>query len=78
MPAFELAEKDTNVVGKATFTKESDYMVVTLKGDSLNTPHLVHVLHGNALIKKGAAEKSKAAIEEREVETVVTKAPKEK
>jgi hypothetical protein len=73
MPKFELAEKNATIDGKATFEKESDYMVITLNSDELKKNHMVHVIHGKKLIaKKMATAVKNAEIDERDQETVVT------
>jgi len=83
MPQFELAEKDTNIIGTATFEKKEDYMVINLQTPGLKkgefavdpTNHLVHVIHGQKLIDKGVAVKGKASLSKREIQTVVTEDP---
>ena len=74
MPKFEIEEKE--VVGgvKATFDKESDYITIILNDDPLKKTHLVHKIHGQKLIDKKVATKSKDApeLKEREVEQVVS------
>jgi len=73
MPKFELEEKDHNAVGKATFDKESDYMVIVLNDDVLKKPELVHKIHGQKLIDKKVATKAKEGVkvQERETEQIV-------
>lgn len=79
MPIFELKSSESEEVAKATFDKKDDYVVVTLKNDPLKANHMVHKIHGEALVKKGLATVVKdAKLEEREVENTVIKEPKNK
>lgn len=79
MPIFELKPEESKEVSKATFDKKDDYIVVTLKNDPLKANHMVHKIHGEALVKKGLATQVKdAKLEEREVENTVIKEPKNK
>lgn len=77
MPQFDIKHEASVEVAKATFDKKEDYIVIKLKGD--NKPHLVHKIHGKALIAKKVAEEVKdVKLEEREVESTVIKEPKNK
>lgn len=79
MPQFEIKQESSKEVARATFDKKDDYMVITLKGDLLKSNHLVHKLHGQALIdKKVAVEVKDVKLDEREVENTVIKEPKNK
>lgn len=77
MPQFEIKQEESKTIAKATFDNKEDYMVITLKGD--DKQHIVHILHGKALIaKKVATEVKDAKLDTREVETTVIKEPKVK
>lgn len=49
MSNFSIAEKEKNVVGRATFTKASDYKAVVLLGDNPKTV-LLHKIQADKLI----------------------------
>jgi len=73
MPTFDIKQKDSVEVAKATFDKKEDYKVVYLNGDETKRPRLLHVIQADRLIKnKKATEVKDAKLETREVETVVT------
>ena len=77
MPQFEVKESDKVGVDTATFHKESDYKTVTLTNDTLQKPRLLHVIQADKLIEQKLAKEVKGAkVEKREIETVVTDAPK--
>ena len=79
MPQFEIKQEESKEIAKATFDKKEDYIVITLNNDDLKRNHLVHKLHGNALIaKKLATQVKDAKLDEREVENTVIKEPKNK
>lgn len=76
MPQFEVKEEKSIEVSKATFGKKDDYIIIVLKDDLLKKEHLVHKIHGQALINKKLATQAKEAkIDEREVENTVIKEP---
>jgi len=52
MANFSIKEKETKIVGTATFDKASDYKVVELKDGS---QHLLHKVHADKLINKKLA-----------------------
>lgn len=69
MPQFEIKEEESKEIGKVTFDKESDYVVIKLKSDATGKTHLVHKLHADKLVSKGAAEEvKKAKLEKRTAE----------
>lgn len=82
MPLFDIKQKESQEVAKATFDKKEDYKVVKLvsvkkvDGKDVKTESaekLLHVIQADRLIAKGKAIEVKGAkLEEREVETVVT------
>lgn len=79
MPKFEVKQEEKKEIAKATFDKKEDYIVVKLNNDPLESNHLVHVIHGKALIaKKVATQVKDVKLEEREVEQTVIKEPKVK
>ena len=76
MPQFEIKEEKSVEVSKATFDKKDDYIIIVLKDDLLKKEHLVHKIHGQALIdKKLATQVKDAKLNEREVENTVIKEP---
>lgn len=73
MPVFDIKQKQSEVVEKATFDKAEDFKVVYLNSDATKKPRLLHKLQADRLIKnKKATEVKDAKLEQREVETVVT------
>jgi len=73
MPVFDIKQKESEEVAKATFDKKEDYKVVFLTNDPQKKPRLLHVIQADRLIKNKKAEAIKdAKLELREVETVVT------
>lgn len=79
MPKFEIKQEESKEVARATFDKKEDYIVIKMNNDPLELNHLVHKIHGKALIaKKVATEVKDAKLEEREVENTVIKEPKNK
>lgn len=73
MPIFDIKQKESETVARATFDKKEDYKVVILKSDAQKKPRLLHKLQADRLIANKKAEEVKGAkLEEREVETVVT------
>jgi len=73
MPVFDIKQKESQEVAKATFDKKDDYKVVYLNSDASKKPRLLHKIQAERLIKnKKATEVKEAKLEEREVETVVT------
>lgn len=75
MPVFNIAESEKKEVAKATFHKQSDYKAVKLTGSEETV--LLHKIHADKLIKKGAAEAVKADVKESEPAMTVTKLDKE-
>lgn len=72
MPVFNVKEKESKEVAKATFGKKEDYKVVTLNKDPMKRERVLHVLQADRLIKNGkAAEVKGAKLETREVLTTV-------
>lgn len=73
MPIFDIKQKESEQIAKATFDKKDDYMVISLVNDPLKKPRLVHKIQGERMIgnKKAVAVKD-AKLQEREVETIVT------
>ena len=51
MPVFNIAEKESKEIAKATFHKASDYKAVTQVGGS-GEPVLLHKIHADKLIAK--------------------------
>lgn len=75
MPAFNIAEKKSKEVQKATFHKASDYKAVVLKGET--NPVLLHKIHADNLIKKEMAVAAKdAQVDEEEPAMTTTKLDK--
>lgn len=73
MPLFDIKQKESQEIAKATFDKKDDYKVVTLNNDPTKKERLLHKIQADRLIaKKKATEVKGAKLEEREVETVVT------
>ena len=83
MPKFDIKQKDSVEVAKATFDKKEDFMVVRLLTKSKDdkgketmvegSDKLLHVIQAKRLISKGKAVEVKGSkLEEREVEAVVT------
>jgi len=73
MPIFDIKQKESEEVAKATFDKKEDFKVVTLTSDPQKKPRLLHTIQADRLIKNKKAELVKdAKLEQREVETVVT------
>ena len=73
MPQFEIKQEKSKEVAKATFHKESDYYVITLKSEDNRIEHLVHKIHAEKLIAKKVATLVKDAnLKKRNVETIVT------
>lgn len=73
MPIFEIKQKESKEVARATFDKKEDYKVVTLNSDAQKRERLLHVIQADRLIaNKKATEVKGAKLEAREVETVVT------
>lgn len=73
MPKFDITQKESKEIAKATFDKKEDYMVVTLNSDATKKPRLLHKIQAERLIanKKATAVKD-ANLEERDTEAVVT------
>lgn len=79
MPVFDIKHEEPKEIAKATFEKKEDYKVVTLNSDPTGKHRLLHVIQADRLIKnKKATEVKGARLDVREVETVVTPAPKNK
>lgn len=77
MPQFEIKQEESKEIAKATFTKKEDYIVITLNDDVTKKNHLVHKIHGQALItKKLATQVKDVKLDEREVTQTVIKEPK--
>lgn len=73
MPAFDIKQKDSKEIAKATFEKKEDYKVVTLNNDPQKKERLLHVIQADRLIaNKKATEVKGSKLEVREVEVVVT------
>lgn len=73
MPVFDIKQKESKVVEKATFEKREDYKVVTLNSDPQKKERLLHKIQADRLIaNKKATEVKGSKLETREVETVVT------
>lgn len=73
MPIFDIKQKESQEVAKATFDKKEDYKVVYLNSDPTKKERLLHKIQAERLIaNKKATEVKTAKLEEREVETVVT------
>jgi hypothetical protein len=73
MGNFSIAERETNVVGIATFTKASDYKAVTLLGDNPKTV-LLHKIQADKLIALKRA-KHDASVKVKESTPHVTVTP---
>jgi len=75
MANFKVKNAESKIVGKATFNKKEDFKVVTLKESGKDV--LLHVIHADKLIAKGAAKLSKDVnIESTPPNIVVTPANK--
>lgn len=73
MPVFDIKQKESKEIAKATFEKKEDYKVVTLNSDPQKKERLLHVIQADRLIaNKKATEVKGAKLDVREVETVVT------
>lgn len=73
MPQFEIKQKESKEIAKATFDKADDYKVVVLVKDPMKKERLLHVIQADRLIaNKKATEVKGAKLNTREVETVVT------
>jgi len=57
MPQFNITPNESKQIATATFHKADDYKVVRLK--NTDDPILLHRIHADGLIKKGAAEEVK-------------------
>lgn len=73
MPIFDIKQKESKEIAKATFEKKEDYKVVTLNNDPQGKERLLHKIQADRLIaNKKAIEVKGSKLEAREVETVVT------
>ena len=73
MPQFQVKQKDSKEVAKATFHKKEDYRVVTLNNDPMKRERVLHVMQADRLIaNKKATEVKTAKLDEREIEQVIT------
>jgi len=73
MPKFDIKQKESIEVAKATFDKKEDYKVVTLTNDPLKKERLLHKIQADRLIaNKKATEVKGSKLDEREVEAVIT------
>ncbi len=73
MPVFDIKQKESKEVEKATFGKREDYKVITLNSDPQKKERLLHKIQADRLIaNKKAVEVKGSKLETREVETVST------
>lgn len=69
MPKFNIEEKESVQVAKATFDKESDYKAVILTADKTKKVRLLHKIQADKLIEsKRATESKEISLVERDVE----------
>ena len=73
MGNFSIAEKERNVVGRATFNKASDYKAVTLLGENTKTV-LLHKIQADKLISLKRA-KHEPSVKVKETTPHVTVTP---
>lgn len=72
MPVFDIKQKESKEINKATFGKKEDYKVVVLNNDPMKTERVLHVIQADRLIaNKKATEVKNAKLETREVLTTV-------
>lgn len=69
MPKFNIEEKESEKVAKATFHKEDDYKVVILSNDKFKKPRMLHKIQADKLIElKRATLVKDSSLVDRDVE----------